>query len=129
MPRLFPFRRLLSLRPTLSPSPFPSLARALPSLSHTYSTAPRTSLLLSSSIRPTLALALSSHRPLPPASTPAPLAHPSAQQKRHTTYGAEYQPSQVRRKRKHGFLRRKRTRNGRKTLEARWAKGRKFLSH
>ncbi|ORY47100.1 ribosomal protein L34-domain-containing protein [Leucosporidium creatinivorum] len=51
------------------------------------------------------------------------------QQIRHATYGAEYQPSQIRRKRKHGFLCRKRTRNGRKTLERRWSKGRKFLSH
>ncbi|KAM0747212.1 hypothetical protein T439DRAFT_269285, partial [Meredithblackwellia eburnea MCA 4105] len=50
-------------------------------------------------------------------------------QTRAATYGAEYQPSQVRRKRKHGFLRRKRSRNGRKTLERRWAKGRKYLSH
>lgn len=48
---------------------------------------------------------------------------------RFATYGAEYQPSQVRRKRKHGFLNRKRTKNGRKTLERRWSKGRKFLSH
>lgn len=51
------------------------------------------------------------------------------QQIRFITYGAEYQPSQVRRKRKHGFLSRLRTRSGRKTLERRWGKGRKFLSH
>lgn len=56
-------------------------------------------------------------------------ASPAAGQIRFATYGAEYQPSQVRRKRKHGFLRRNRSKNGRKTLAARWAKGRKYLSH
>ncbi|KAG6333561.1 hypothetical protein ID866_5523 [Astraeus odoratus] len=41
----------------------------------------------------------------------------------------EYNPSQRTRKRKHGFLSRKKTANGRKILRRRQAKGRIFLSH
>ncbi|GAA5831471.1 hypothetical protein JCM3766R1_001765 [Sporobolomyces carnicolor] len=98
--------------------PFSTLFRSAPS--------PTRSLL--SSLRPTLS----------PATTPSssPILsllsqHPAQgdHQKRFAVYGAEYQPSQVRRKRKHGFLVRKRSKNGRKTLMRRWAKGRKFLSH
>ena len=66
---------------------------------------------------------------LPSPSSLSSLLPALAQQVRYATYGSEYQPSQVRRKRKHGFLNRVRTRNGRKTLRHRWAKGRKYLSH
>lgn len=48
---------------------------------------------------------------------------------RFTTYGSEYQPSQRKRKRKHGFLARLRSRTGRKILARRRAKGKVFLSH
>lgn len=51
------------------------------------------------------------------------------QQVRHSSRGNEYQPSQRKRKRKHGFLARKRTKGGRAILARRRAKGRKFLSH
>ena len=44
-------------------------------------------------------------------------------------FGREYQPNNLQRKRKHGYLKRKRTEAGRKILEARKAKGRKWLSH
>lgn len=51
------------------------------------------------------------------------------QQVRSVTYGAEYQPSQRVRKRRHGFLARRRSRGGRKVLIRRRMKGRRYLSH
>jgi len=50
-------------------------------------------------------------------------------QLRCARFGREYQPNNLQRKRKHGYLQRKRTAAGRKILEARKAKGRKWLSH
>ncbi|KOS16332.1 50s ribosomal protein l34 [Malassezia pachydermatis] len=48
---------------------------------------------------------------------------------RFTTYGSEYQPSQRKRKRKHGFLARLRSRTGKKVLVRRRAKGKARVSH
>eukprot|EP00052_Salpingoeca_macrocollata_P027723 m.264726 g.264726 ORF g.264726 m.264726 type:complete len:118 (+) comp22776_c1_seq1:490-843(+) len=56
-------------------------------------------------------------------------APPTATQIRCRTYGQEYQPSNLRRKRRFGFRARLRTVGGRKVLKRRRHKKRKFLSH
>ncbi|KAI8805992.1 ribosomal protein [Cladochytrium replicatum] len=48
---------------------------------------------------------------------------------RSVTFGREYQPSNLRRKRRYGFLARLKTLNGRKILKRRILKGRKYLTH
>ncbi|KAF9653786.1 hypothetical protein BDM02DRAFT_3073817, partial [Thelephora ganbajun] len=53
----------------------------------------------------------------------------AAQQVRWKSRGTEYQPSQRVRKRRHGFLARKKSVSGQKILVRRRAKGRKFLTH
>jgi large subunit ribosomal protein L34 len=68
-------------------------------------------------------------RTLPLLSTTTPTLSPVVIQARHRARGTEYQPSQRKRKRKHGFLARKRSVGGRKILERRREKGRRHLSH
>ena len=48
---------------------------------------------------------------------------------RGAKFGREYQPNNYQRKKKHGYLKRKRTAAGREVLARRAAKGRKWLSH
>ncbi|GFZ44217.1 hypothetical protein JCM24511_01939 [Saitozyma sp. JCM 24511] len=75
--------------------------------------------------RPTASPVLSSLR-IPHAPTP----HTTILQHVRTAYGNTYQPSQRKRKRKHGFLvRLKGGRLGRGMLARRRMKGRRFLSH
>ncbi|GAA5962321.1 hypothetical protein JCM21900_003087 [Sporobolomyces salmonicolor] len=137
MPRLPRSLAALTARPSSSSSSFTRLAHTAPqpppalrtTSSSLFRPSPARSLL--SALRPSLA------PPSPSSSIASPilslLAAPSSrfqpQQKRFAVYGNEYQPSQVRRKRKHGFLVRKRSQSGRRTLARRWMKGRKFLSH
>jgi large subunit ribosomal protein L34 len=51
-----------------------------------------------------------------------------AGQTRGVKFGTEYQPSVLKRKRKHGFLVRMATPDGRKVILRRIMKGRKYLS-
>ena len=66
---------------------------------------------------------------LPSPTVPSLTANVLGNQIRFPTYGREYQPSNLVRKRRHGFLARLRSKNGRKILVRRRMKGRKYLSH
>ncbi|RIA96012.1 ribosomal protein L34-domain-containing protein [Glomus cerebriforme] len=60
---------------------------------------------------------------------PSQTTHIFGTQVRFRTYGREYQPSNLVRKRRHGFLARLRSKTGKKILARRRMKGRKYLSH
>ena len=146
MPRIAPLARLIRPTiPTLSPgvtvavlgrTPTPSLLTSLGQSSRSVSALLRPSSSPVSMIRPTsisqtttnntstISTLLSS---IPGSGR---LSHRQPTQIRTLAYGAMYQPSQRKRKRKHGFLSRsKGGRLGKKTLARRLARGRRFLSH
>ena len=101
----------------------------LPSLRPLLQSSP-SSVLPSSLLNPWFRSALSN-----PLSSPVPLLSQTLsptsqfQQLRFKARGTEYQPSQRVRKRRHGFLARKKTPGGRSILVRRREKGRRFLSH
>ncbi|WVQ82271.1 hypothetical protein IAT38_004399 [Cryptococcus sp. DSM 104549] len=151
MPRLP--RNLLSLprppiqfKPTTlagAPTPTPTLLRApLPFLPQpTLSSRPhgftplRTSLLSSSplNLRPLAPTSTTTQTQTALAAIPTHLLSPASSPMgavRHRAMGCFYQPSQRKRKNKHGFLSRlKGDKSARKILKRRLAKGRRFLSH
>ncbi|CAE6415589.1 unnamed protein product [Rhizoctonia solani] len=123
MPRLLVRILPRLIRPIPQTLPRPSVPR----ISQTSPTAPSFSPILSR-LGPSLSAAF--RRP----TISAPLGIGSGSvlgallQARHS-HGDEYQPSQRVRKRRHGFLARKRKRTGRKVLARRKAKGRRSLTH
>ncbi|KAA1473884.1 hypothetical protein DENSPDRAFT_840414 [Dentipellis sp. KUC8613] len=89
---------------------------------------PVTQFLPPSTFPPFLSRSLITRSLLHAAHNALPFAPPMLQV-RHRSRGNEYQPSQRVRKRRHGFLARKRSVGGRKILVRRKAKQRRFLTH
>ncbi|KAF5322433.1 hypothetical protein D9619_001839 [Psilocybe cf. subviscida] len=128
MPRIPPaLLRTLLRAPRALPAPSTAARHTL--LQHTAQPArpsllrPNTSPLIAASASP-LAQLLAA--PAAALASPSPLYQLAV---RFAARGTEYQPSQRKRKRKHGFLARKRSVGGRNILRRRMAKGRKYLSH
>ncbi|KAF1815675.1 hypothetical protein P152DRAFT_511791 [Eremomyces bilateralis CBS 781.70] len=133
---ILPTRPVLNLssRPALLSRPNPSQSRTLTVLTARrplFPSSPSTSTSISTSLSP-------SPTPFTPLFTSsstflgtAPSTHPSlaTQQLRHAPRNTMQRWTHFVRKRRHGFLSRLRTKNGRKTLARRRTKGRSTLSH
>ncbi|TKY87729.1 hypothetical protein EX895_003310 [Sporisorium graminicola] len=151
MPRLSPFRPLLRLASTststATTTTTTTTTTALPPVASTsyarFATAPlltrsapTVSPYLRTALRPATPSLLSTTSTSSVLSLLSPSSSPSGvstaalgQQTRSVTYGSEYQPSQRIRKRRHGFLARNKTKNGRKTIMRRRFRGKAKLSH
>ncbi|KIS66183.1 mitochondrial 54S ribosomal protein bL34m [Mycosarcoma maydis] len=125
MPRLSPFRPLLRLASSCAARATTPLASSV--LSRFASTR-SCSITRISPITPRICTLLAQPRTTVLSLLPASAA-PSIAPVRCVTYGSEYQPSQRIRKRRHGFLSRIKTRNGRKTIMRRRFRGKAKLSH
>lgn len=119
MPRLLQsFTRLLAAAPPVLNPPLSAIAKLT-------SVTARTTPAISTATLPFTFSHFGANR-VQPLLTPFQVA---AQQVRWASRGTEYQPSQRVRKRRHGFLARKKSVTGQKILIRRRAKGRKFLTH
>lgn len=133
MPRLPPIIARALARPVRSMNASISQVSSIPR--NTVFTPPtlpvfgRKSTSITSVFLPTSPLVLTSANALLSAQSTTCTSSPSMTQIRYRARGMEYQPSQRKRKRRHGYLARIRTKGGRKILERRRKKGRWHLTH
>ncbi|EPQ29878.1 uncharacterized protein PFL1_02551 [Pseudozyma flocculosa PF-1] len=115
--------------PTPAVSAHPRTPGASTSLLRSFNSLSLSSGVARSAASPLSLLSALSRPTLSSSSSTSPLATATVASARSVTYGSEYQPSQRIRKRRHGFLARIKTKNGRKTIARRRAKGKAKLSH